>query len=46
MPTILEHYKRDAVLENASDISTPEASSTCMDTFRDELATSLALGWH
>jgi hypothetical protein len=46
MPTIPERYKRDAVLANASDTSTPEASSTCMDTFRDELATSLALGWH
>jgi hypothetical protein len=46
MPTIPKHYKRDVVLANASDTSTPEASSTCMDTFRDELATSLALGWH
>jgi hypothetical protein len=46
MPTIPERYKRDAVLANALDTSTPEASSTCMDTFRDELATSLALGWN
>jgi hypothetical protein len=28
MPTIPERYKRDAVLANASDTSTPEASST------------------
>jgi hypothetical protein len=46
MPTILERYKRDAILANASDTSTSEASSTCMDTFREELATSPALGWH
>jgi hypothetical protein len=46
MPTIPERYKRDVVLANASDTSTPEASWACMDTFRDELATSLTLGWH
>jgi hypothetical protein len=46
MPTIPKRYKRDVVLANASDTSTPEASSTCMDTFRDELATPLALDWH
>jgi hypothetical protein len=34
MPTIPERYKRDVVLANASD------------TFRDELTTSLTLGWH
>jgi hypothetical protein len=46
MPTIPDRYKRDAVLANASDTSTPEASSTSMDNFRDELATSLAIGWN
>jgi hypothetical protein len=46
MPTIPDRYKRFAVPANASDTSTLEASMTCMDTFRDELATSLALGWN
>jgi hypothetical protein len=46
MPTIPDRYKRDAVPANASDTSTPEASSTSMDNFRDELATSLAIGWN
>jgi hypothetical protein len=31
---------------NASDTSTPEASSTSMDYFRDEHVTSLALSWN
>jgi hypothetical protein len=46
MPTIPDRYKQDAVLANASDTSTPEASSTSIDNFRDELATSLAIGWN
>ena len=46
MPTILQRYKQFAVPADASDTSTAEASVTCMDTFRDELATALALGWN
>ena len=39
MPTIPTRYKRYTT-------STAEASATCKDTLRDELATSLALGWN
>ena len=46
MPTIPNRYKRFAVPADASDTSTAEASATCMDTFRDEIATALALGWN
>jgi hypothetical protein len=46
MSTIPTRYKRYAVPGNASDLSTAEVSATCMDTFRDELAISLALGWN
>ena len=46
MPTIPNRYKRFAVPANASDTSTMEVGEHCMDTFRDELATTLALGWN
>ena len=46
MPTIPNRYKRFAVPTNASDTSTMEVGEHCMDTFRDELATTLALGWN
>ena len=46
MPTIPNRYKRFAVPVDASDTSTAEASATCMGTFRDEIATTLALGWN
>jgi hypothetical protein len=46
MPTIPDRYKRDVVPANASDTSTPEVSSTSMDNFRDELATSLSVCWN
>ena len=46
MPTIPNRYKRFVVPADASDTSTAEASATCMDTFQDEIATALALGWN
>lgn len=46
MSTIPNRYKRFAVPANASDTSTMEVGEHCMDTFRDELATTLALGWN
>lgn len=46
MPTIPNRYKRFAIPANASDTSTMEVGEHCMDTFRDELATTLALGWN
>jgi hypothetical protein len=46
MPTIPNRYKRFTVPANASDTSTMEVGEHCMDTFWDELATTLALGWN
>jgi hypothetical protein len=46
MPTIPNRYKLFAVPTTTSDTSTSEASVHCMDTFRGELATSVALGWN
>ena len=46
MTTIPQRYKQFAIPADASNTSTTEASATCMDNFRDELATALALGWN
>jgi hypothetical protein len=46
MPTIPERYNKYAVSPHASDNSTSEPSFVTMDTFRDSLATSVALAWN
>ncbi|XP_021311570.1 uncharacterized protein LOC110433541 [Sorghum bicolor] len=46
VPTIPERYNKYAVSRHASDTSTNEASFVTMDTFRDSLATSIALAWN
>ena len=46
MPTILERYNKYAVSQHASDGSTSESNFVTMDTFRDSMATSIALAWN
>lgn len=46
VPTILERYNKYVMLQHASDGSTSESSFVTMDTFRDTLATSIALAWN
>ena len=46
VPTIPERYNKYVVSRHASDTSTNEASFVTMDTFRDSLATSIALAWN
>jgi len=46
MPTIPERYNKYAVSQHASDGSTSESSFVTMDTFRDNMATSIALAWN
>ena len=44
--TIPERYNKYAVSQHASDGSTSESSFVTMDSFRDTLATSIALAWN
>jgi len=46
VPTIPAKYNKYAVSRHASDTSTTEASFVTMDTFRNSLATSIALAWN
>ena len=46
MPTILKRYNKYAVCQHASDGSTSESSFVTMDTFRDNMAASIALAWN
>ncbi|CAN6210283.1 unnamed protein product [Urochloa humidicola] len=46
VPTIPDRYNKYAVPVHASDGSTEESSFITMDTFRDSLATSVALAWN
>jgi len=43
--TISERYNKYVVSQHASDGSTSESSFVTMDSFRDSLATSVALAW-
>ena len=43
MPTIPKRYNKYAVSQHTSDGSTSESSFVTMDTFRDSMATSIAL---
>ena len=43
MPTILERYNKYVVSQHVSDGSTSESSFVTMDTFRNNMATSIAL---
>ena len=45
VPTIPQRYRRYAIPVGASDSSTPEASAPDMDAIRDQLATTIAIGW-
>ncbi|XBI78160.1 hypothetical protein VPH35_087898 [Triticum aestivum] len=45
VPTIPDRYKKYVIPSSASDASTSEASAPDMDRFRNELATTIALGW-
>lgn len=44
-PTIPERYNKYAISQVASDGSTAQSSVLSMDTFRDEMATAIALAW-
>ena len=46
VPTIPERYNKYAVSQHVSDGSTSESSFVTMDSFRDTLATSIALAWN
>ena len=46
VPTIPERYNKYDVSQHASDGSTSESSFVTMDSFRDSLATSVALAWN
>ena len=46
MPTIPERYNKYVVSQHASYGSTSESSFVTMDTFRDSMATSIALAWN
>jgi len=46
MPTIPERCNKYAMSQRASDGSTLESSFVTMDTFRDSMATSIALTWN
>ncbi|XP_072148481.1 uncharacterized protein [Setaria viridis] len=46
MATVPKRYNKYAVSQHASDGSTSESSFVTMDTFRDSMATSIALAWN
>jgi hypothetical protein len=46
MPTIPERYNKYVVSWHTSDDDTSEPSFVTMDSFRDSLATSVALAWN
>ena len=46
VPTIPERYNKWAVSQHASDADTDEPSFVTMDTFRDSMATSVAIAWN
>jgi hypothetical protein len=46
VPTIPERYNKYAVSQHVSDGSTSESSFMTMDSFRDTLATFVALAWN
>ena len=46
VPTISKRYNKYAVSQHAYDGSTSESSFVTMDTFRDSMATSIALAWN
>jgi len=46
VPTIPERYNKYAVSQHVSDGSTSESSFVTMDSFRDSMATSVALAWN
>ncbi|XP_066320210.1 uncharacterized protein [Miscanthus floridulus] len=46
MPTIPKRYNKYAVSQHASDGSTSESSFVTMDTFHNNMATSIALAWN
>lgn len=46
VPTIPDRYNKYAVSQHASDATTSESSVVTMDTFRDNMATSLSLAWN
>ncbi len=46
IPTIPERYNKYAVPQQTSDGSTSVPNVATMDTFRDEMATAIALAWN
>ena len=46
VPTIPERYNKWAVSQHASDADTDEPSFVTMDTFRDSMATFVAIAWN